>query len=145
MKKLIIMVSLCLWLFHLPAAYAPERKALIILKTERLNPYEQIWKAVCMEESRMDSLAYNPEDPHGGSHGISQIGVVRLNDYNSLTDSRYTVEDLYNPAISKKIFMYYAVRIGFRDYETIIRKWNGSGIQTYYYLKRVLKHLNSGV
>jgi hypothetical protein len=140
MKKLIcIFVGVfLLWLFHLVAA-APEMKCLYVEQGTAICPYESIWLAVCMEESRLDSTVCNPKDPNGGSYGIAEIGKKRLGEYNKLTKHFYTIKDLYTVKVSKEIFMYYACRIGWRDSDKIIRRWNGSGPKTYAYLKRVRK------
>ena len=145
MKKMMLVLAILLYtgVFHEPAAKAPTSGALVIFRSEGINPFLRVWNAVCMEESRMDSMAYNKNDPNGGSHGISQIGLLRLLDYNRKTGSYYTILDLYNVTVSKRIFMYYASQIGPYEIDYLIRKWNGSGPKTYGYLKKVKSHLNT--
>lgn len=142
MKKTICLLVcfIGLWLYHLPLK-APEVKCLFIKTSEGIDPFTKVWNAVCDFESSMDPLAYNDRDPNGGSHGIGQIGLQRLHEYNTLTNNNYLIKDLYNPIISKKIFMYYAMRIGPYDIDLVIRRWNGSGPLTYQYLKEVKKRM----
>ena len=142
MKRLICFIGLflALWMCTLRAD-APPFTRLDIVMGESINPFEPIWNAVCMVESRMDSTAYNSKDPHGGSHGIAQIGGDRLREYNKETGKHYTIKDLYKVSVSKEIFMYYAVKIGHHKMNLVIRKWNGSGPKTYRYLTLVKAHL----
>jgi hypothetical protein len=160
-KKLITLGILTMvgWL-SLPLAKAPPFTSFYIKEPDHIitifipeapvyNPFESIWQAVCEEESGSDSTShrtktnYNPKDPNGGSHGISQIGLRRLKEYNKTTGKNYTKKDLYNVEVSKEIFMFYAHRYGPYKTDLIIRKWNGSGPKSYAYLKRVKKHIRT--
>ena len=73
--------------------------------------------------------------------GAFQIRPIRLLDYNQRTGDSYKIEDCYNYDISKKIFLYYAMQIGFPKYETIARSWNGSGSTTLEYWEKVKSYL----
>jgi len=142
MKKSVCLsvLFLILWLYHLPAK-APEWRHVIMFDYPHMvNPYERIWIAVCMEESRMNPMAYNPMED---AVGISQIRPIRLEEYNRLTGKTYELWEMYDVRKSREVFMYYATKIGYRDWELIIRKWNGSGPMTYSYLGRVKKYLNT--
>lgn len=140
---LVLLILLYTGLFHEPAVKAPTSGALCVFRSEGINPFEGIYYGICMVESEMDSLAYNSKDPHGGSHGISQIGLIRLRDYNQRTGKKYTVQDLYRPVISREIFMYYASKFGPYKQDLLIRKWNGGGPKTYKYLKKVKRVINT--
>lgn len=135
MKKIILM---CILACSSLAGLSPERKELYIEKAFGINPYENIWRAVCLVESGNDPKAYNPKE---NAVGISQIRQIRINDYNKRTGKSYKLKDMYDPDKSKEVFLYYAVKIGEDNPEKIIKSWNGSGKQTYQYLAKVKKHL----
>lgn len=141
MKKMMLVLAILLYtgVFHEPAAKAPTSGALVIFRSEGINPFLRVWDAVCMEESRMDSMAYNKKEK---AVGIAQIRPVRLEEFNRLSDKTYTLNDLWQVNVSKEIFMFYAMRIGHNDLDMVIRKWNGSGPMTYEYLKRVKVYYN---
>lgn len=83
-------------------------------------------------ESKGDSLAYNPIEQ---AYGIMQIRPVRLLDYNLRTGSSYKMRDCYSPEVSKKIFMYYAVKHNPDEILAICRDWNGASEKNKYYQK----------
>jgi len=120
---------------------APPFTSLFVFYSTGINPFEKAYYAINYHESKLDSMAYNPKDPNGGSHGISQIGLLRLKDYNKRTGKNYTVEDLYKIDVSREIFMFYASKYGPYKMDLIIRRWNGSGKATYAYLKKVRQHM----
>ena len=120
---------------------APPYASLMIFYSPGINPFEKAFYAVNMVESKLNPNAYNPRDPNGGSHGISQIGLLRLKDYNRRTGKKYTVKDLYKIDVSKEIFMFYSSKYGPYKQDLMIRRWNGSGKATYAYLKKVRKHM----
>ena len=100
--------------------------------------FDKIIKAVIQVESLGNTKAYNLKEEAAGAF---QIRPIRLRDYNQRTGSNYTLEDCYNYEISKKIFLFYAKRIGYPHYELIARKWNGSGKATIAYWGKVKTHL----
>jgi hypothetical protein len=114
--------------------YAPSPKYFLVVESNGTNPFEKIYWGVNEVESKQDSLAYNPLEE---AVGKSQIRPIRLEDYNRRTGNSYRLVDMYNPEISRKVFMYYASQIGPYDKEKIIRDWNGSGSMTYTYLDSV--------
>jgi hypothetical protein len=133
MKKLIVLffVMFSLRLFA-PAGITQ----FVINKPAKMEPYEALWRAVCLVESGNDSLAYNPIEQ---AYGIAQIRQIRLNDYAKRTGIVYTLEQCYDKEISKSIFMYYCQG----DYEDVAKSWNGSGVKTIkYWDKVVLKLIN---
>ena len=104
-------------------------------EAQRINAeYEKIWNAVIHVESRGNPMAYNPDE---GATGIAQIRQIRVDDYNRRTGSNYLLEQMYDPDISKEIFMYYARLIGYENPEWIARRWNGSGRMTVIYWNKV--------
>ncbi|MBN1789102.1 MAG: hypothetical protein JW830_01310 [Bacteroidales bacterium] len=96
--------------------------------------YDRLINAVIQVESLGDTMAYNLIEE---ATGAFQIRPIRLLDYNRKTGSNYQLEDCYNFKVSKEIFLYYAQRIGIEDYESIARKWNGSGKATLEYWDKV--------
>ncbi len=119
--------------------FAPEVKNdFVIFVSDPIEPYERLIKAVIFVESRGDTLAYNLIEEAAGAF---QIRPIRLRDYNQRTNKNYKLKDRYNFRISKEIFLYYAKQIGFSDYETIAKNWNGSGKETLKYWERVKLHL----
>ena len=113
---------------------APEFRCGYIEKPEKVQPYEALWRAVCIVESNNDIRAFNKKEL---AYGIAQIRKVRVDHYNRLTGSHYKVIDCYNPEISKKIFMYFVTS----DLEQTAKSWNGKGRQTVSYWNKVKKYL----
>lgn len=134
--KKIVLVSVLLSVTF--KALAPSRDSIIILASEPVNPFKRLIYAIGMVETRCDTLSYNPVEE---AVGYFQIRPVRLEDYNQRTGSHYKKKDLYNYAVSEKIFLYYAHQIGPYNFEKISRRWNGSGPKTYLYWNRVKKYL----
>ena len=116
---------------------APEYRTLYIAESAGINPLESIWKAVCTVESDNNVNALNRKEQ---AYGIAQIRYIRLHDYNKRTGNHYLLKDMYDPGLSKTVFLYYARQ--YSDYDFMIMRWNGSGPETYKYLKKVLKILN---
>ena len=116
-------------------AMAPEARKIFIEKEKALHKLENLWRAVCTIESGNNRYAYFMEADGWPAVGIAQIREVRLRDYNSKTNHRYQMKDLYDPAVSKEIFIYYFSQ--HNDMDLAIRRWQGSGPMTFDYLKRV--------
>ena len=119
-------------------ATAPGLKVTFIFVSEPIDLYGRLIKAVIQVESSGNTLAYNLIEE---AIGAFQIRPIRLLDYNQRTGNNYKIEDCYNFEISKEIFLYYAKRIGFPEYETIARNWNGSGKTTLDYWEKVKSYL----
>ncbi len=101
---------------------APPNQGFIIPASEPYKPYESLWNATCAVESNFNPLAIGDKHLKKHSFGIVQIRESRLDDYNRKNGTNYTRNDLFNPIICKKIFMYYCRS---SDLETISRSWNG--------------------
>jgi hypothetical protein len=117
---------------------APDAKVVVIFESKPINSYDRLVNAVIQVESTGDSLAFNPDEM---AVGAFQIRPIRLRDYNERTGNSYKLIDCYKLKISKEIFLYYARKIGYPDYESIARDWNGSGKTTLDYWKRVKSYL----
>ena len=137
LKKLFLMV--CVILIPLQG-FAPQQKALYLLIEPPIKPYEALWRAVSMVESSGDSLAYNVSER---ATGIVQIRPILLKDYNARTGSRLKLSEMYSTKISKKVFLYYATKYHYTEYERIAKKWNGSGKMTTVYWHKVKKRLQA--
>lgn len=131
-------ITIFLFLLTLTTLAPEVRVDLIILTSDPIEPYDRIIKAVIRVESLGDTLAYNQIEEAAGAF---QIRPIRLLDFNQRTNKNYKLKDRYNYRISKEIFLYYAKQIGFSDYETIAKNWNGSGKATLEYWKKVKVHL----
>jgi hypothetical protein len=119
-------------------AVAPGHRSLFILEPPAIEPYSRLIYAIGMVEGKGDTLTFNDREK---ATGYFQIRPIRLEDYNKRTGNHYTLKDMFNYKISKKIFLYYAAQIGPYDYEKISRNWNGSGVKTFQYWKKVKKYL----
>ena len=117
---------------------APEYRTLYISESSGINPLEQLFKAICTVESDNNPNALNRKEL---AYGVCQIRYIRLHDFNKRTGSHYVLKDMYDPWLSKKIFLWYAHQGS--DLETIAKKWNGSGRKTEQYWQKVEKHLNT--
>lgn len=113
---------------------APDFKTAFIQVSKPVDPYNRLIKAIVQVESLGDTLAFNVIEQ---AIGAFQIRPIRLRDYNRRTGSNYKSRDCYNFEISKRIFLYYAKRESFPDYELIARKWNGSGKTSLDYWEKI--------
>jgi hypothetical protein len=137
MKRLILtLVLLSLWKMLL----APTYPVVYIPYAEAIRPYEKIWQAVCFIESSDNPLAYNKIE---NAVGIAQIRQCRIDDYNKRTGKSLRLIEMYEPALSKQVFMFYCGLFGPYNTDLIIRKWNGTGKKTYEYLAKVKERLLS--
>jgi hypothetical protein len=120
------------------SAAAPDLKGIFIIVTKPISPFEHLMNAIIKVESSGDTLAINCDEE---AIGAFQIRPIRLLDYNQRTGKNYKENDLYNIDISKEIFLYYARKIGFPNFESIARSWNGSGKSTVVYWQKVKTYL----
>lgn len=112
---------------------APDFKTLVVVENQPVDIYEKLMRAILEVESGGDTLAYNAIEE---AYGPFQIRPIRLNDYNKRTGSRYRMKDCYTLSVSREVFLYYARILG-PDYETIAKRWNGSGVMTITYWAKV--------
>jgi len=119
-------------------ASAPDIKVAYISSAEPVDAYARLISAIVKVESAGDTLAYNLSEEAAGAF---QIRPIRLLDYYQRTGIIHKLKDCHNFEISKEIFLYYARLIGYPDYETIARNWNGSGNATLDYWKKVKLNL----
>ena len=138
MRKLLLL--LIFGLIPSLAGLAPGNRVQYIPAGVKIKPLERLWWATCMVESSNDPKAYNRIEQ---ATGIVQIRPIRLRDYNRRTGKGYKLKDCYDPKISKEIFLYYARKYHYSDYETITRSWNGRGRQTLKYWELIKKQLKN--
>jgi hypothetical protein len=130
-RKILLLVS---FLLIAARASAPGLSVIFIFASKPVDGYERLVKAVIMVESSGDTLAFNKTEE---AFGAFQIRPIRLLDYNQRTGKNYTNKDCFNLKISKEIFLYYARKISYCDYQSIARSWNGSGKSTLEYWEKV--------
>jgi len=135
MKKVFLLIVLLLSGLKV---VAPDLSSVYIPSLPPEEPFNRLIHAIGMVEAKGDTLAYNGIEQ---AVGFFQIRPIRVKDYNRRTGSRYTLKDMFDYEISEKVFLYYASRVGPYNFEKIARNWNGSGVKTLDYWKRVKKHL----
>jgi hypothetical protein len=128
-------------LFFLSAirVFAPDSNTITVIKEPAFQPYSKLLYATAMVETMGNSLAYNEFE---NAVGIYQIRQVRIDDYNRRTGSNHSLTEMFDPLLSKKIFLYYASRYEPHELEKIAKAWNGSGPMTELYWKRIREYLN---
>ncbi len=131
-------IIIIFFLLHTIKAGAPDDKFAYIIMSEPVDAFDRLVKAVVQVESFGDTMANNLFEE---AVGAFQIRPIRLLDYNRRTGNKYKMEDCFNYDISRKIFLFYAHRIGFPRYEKIARNWNGSGETTQDYWEKVKSFL----
>jgi hypothetical protein len=119
-------------------APAPGLNVIYIIAAEPIDPFEVLVNAIVQVESLGDPLAFNPIEE---AVGAFQIRPIRVRDYNQRTGKNIKIESCYSYEVSKEIFIYYARLTGYPHYETIARNWNGSGVMTTEYWRRVKSYL----
>lgn len=118
---------------------APDSNTLTIINEPGIQPYSKLMYATAMVETMGNTLAYNEFE---NAVGIFQIRQVRIDDYNRRTGSNYSLAEMFDPALSEKIFLYFASLYGPHELEKIAKAWNGSGPMTELYWKRIKEYLN---
>ena len=131
MKTILVIIFLAL----AQELYAPAVRVCYMASEPAINIYDNLIKAVVMVESNNGTYLYNKEE---GATGYFQIRQCRVDHYNKLTGSNYSLNDCYDYELSRKIFLYFAKG---KDFETAARNWNGSGPMTEVYWKRVKANL----
>ena len=99
---------------------------------------EPLIKAITFLESTHGLYTFNEAE---GAVGWFQIRQIRVDDYNKRTKSTYKLIDFFDYDLSKEMFLYYAQM--YDDWETIAKRWNGSGPMTEIYWDKVTAYLNS--
>lgn len=129
------MTLITLFLTICSLCQAPTYTAFYIAKENGINTYDKLWRAICYVESRNDTRALNLKEM---AVGIAQIRECRISHFNRLTGSNYTLNDCYDYALSKKVFLYFARG---KSFEKASKDWNGSGRMTISYWEKVRRQL----
>jgi len=108
---------------------APMDDFAVILRPEPVNPYLKLYNASCFVESSHREKVINYEEK---AYGIVQLRQMKLDDYNRETGNHYTLQDCLNPDISKMIWMHFASKYDYRDYEKVAKAWNRSKTDIYW-------------
>ena len=116
--------------------YAPGYNSLIIERSEGIEPFAGLWEATCKVESSCNPKAHNIKED---ARGIVQIREVRLRDYNQRSGSHYTMNDLYDPKISERIWKYYARKFSVYDFEGIAKAWNCNSKAYWMKIKKAMR------
>lgn len=114
--------------------YAPTEKVIYLESPPGINPYMDLFQAQCSVESSNRPEVINHDEQ---AYGLVQIRQCKLDDFNIETGKNYTLDDCLVPEISKEIYMHFASKFSPNDYELIARRWNGSGLMTAKYWKKV--------
>jgi hypothetical protein len=128
-----------LFLLSAIKVFAPDINTITVIKEPAIQPYSRLLYATAMVETMGNSLAYNEFE---NAVGIYQIRQVRIDDYNRRTGSNHSLTEMFDPVLSKKVFLYYASLHRPHELEKISKGWNGSGPMTELYWKRIREYLN---
>jgi hypothetical protein len=137
MKKLILI--LCIAFYGDLAGLCPPIQTITIAIGYPIEPYNELFNAVCMIESSMRPRVINKKEQ---AYGLVQVRKGKLADFNRLAKKNYSLQDCLDPKIAKEIFMFFAVKYHYTQSETIARKWNGKGYKTTIYWNKVKKQMN---
>jgi hypothetical protein len=107
----------------------------IISYFDSITGYDALIDAVVKWESDGDTCAFNPKE---NAVGAFQIRQCRIDHYNALNGTKYTLNDCYDYKLSKRIFLFFAKG---KDWEQAARDWNGSGPMTVEYWENVKKFI----
>lgn len=121
-------------MFSVPL-YAPFEKVVYIERSEPINYYDPLIKAIVDYESKGDVFAFNFLEQAAGP---MQIRPCRIDHYNKLTGSNYTLSDCFDMKLSRKVFLRFT---NGKDWEHAAKNWNGSGPMTINYWKQIKKRL----
>jgi hypothetical protein len=127
--KFLLLIILFLICTDLPSA---TNKQIVLLIPEVINPYLPILRACIEVESRGNTFAYCKKE---NAYGILQIRDIKLRQYFIETGIRHKAIECFNPELSKKIFLYFAIKFNPYDYKRIAKEWNSS--KTDYYWNKV--------
>lgn len=131
MKTIIIVILL---LISIKLTTPGIKKEIIIIAGKAISEIDELWRAVCYVETRFNPLTWVIDINGLPSVGISCIQQSRIDHYNQLTGKSYTFNDCLDENISKEIFVYFARG---KTIEQAARSWNGSGVMTDDYWRKI--------
>jgi len=124
------------------AGYSPASNTLIITTKPPISPYQTLWEATTFIESSNNPNALNRLE---NAVGIAQIRPIRLKDYNQRTGKSYSLRQMYDPIISKEIWLFYATTFHPSQSEQIAKAWNGKGKSNKVYWRAVKKQMENNL
>jgi hypothetical protein len=130
MKTLLIIFLLLISI----RAFAPEIKRIVVFKTDKINHYDRILRAIAKVESHNGTYLYNPKE---NAVGIFQIREICLRQFNNETGKNYQLIEMYDSVKATEVFMYEATKFNPDQYEAISKAWNKSKTNKYWNLIRV--------
>jgi hypothetical protein len=132
MKKMVIVILL----FFIPViSGAPPLRVFYIEQHESISSYDPLIRAVVQVESMGNIFALNIKEQ---AVGAFQIRQCRIEHYNRLQGTNYLLEDCFDYALSKRVFLFFAEG---KTWEKAAKSWNGSGPMTKKYWEKVKKNL----
>lgn len=120
--------------------FAPGVNVMVIGRFEAINPWIPVWKAVkWVEIGNLPDTTINRDE---WAYGPGQIRRAKLEDYNNAQGSgrraqgkKYTLQDCLREEVAREIFMWHCCQ--YRDIETAVKRWNGSGEMAEVYWEKV--------
>ena len=118
---------------------APEgvRERILIPEPPVVCEYDVLIDAITWIESTHGLNTFNPRE---NAVGWFQIRQIRVDDYNKRTGNNYKLDEFYDYNFSREMFIFYARM--YNDWETIAKRWNGSGPMTITYWDKVKNRIN---
>lgn len=135
LKKAVMILILSLFYVQVKA---PESNSINVVADAGIKPFTVLMNAIATVETMGNNLAFNELE---NAVGKLQIRQVRLDEYNRRTGSRLRLTDMFDPANSERVFLYFASVAGPYHFERIAKRWNGSGPKTELYWQRIKRHL----
>jgi hypothetical protein len=153
MKQLYL--GLLIFLMNLHVALCPNIKSIyiasnspIIYKPVYTASYDPLINAIGhFETHNVDTLINLKEQ----AYGRLQIRQCRLNDYNKVAGTNYTLKDMFDFTKAKEVFLYYATHdnngkvVHNKPYEQVAKNWNGSGPLTKSYWDAIQEILDPSI
>lgn len=139
MKKLILILCIA---FYGDLAVCPLNNVITIATKPPISPYQALWEATTFIESSNNPNALNRLE---NAVGIAQIRPIRLKDYNQRTGKGYSLRQMYDPIISKEIWLFYATTFHPSQSEQIAKAWNGKGKSNKVYWRAVKKQMENNL
>lgn len=124
-------MTICILLISI-RSFAPAERCIYVEELTPVNPYTNVWKAVCQVESGNNPMAYNASE---NAFGIAQIRDIRLKDYNYRFNKKVPQIALFDVETSRTIFMSYVSQYSPDDIKGIAICWNGISKENKYYKK----------
>jgi hypothetical protein len=113
---------------------------LFILESNGIHSYDPLINAIFIHESGGDQFAINELEM---AVGPGQVRQCRVDHYNKLMGTSYTLSDFFSFDLTKEMFLYFTCHNGNgnpippKTYEKASKDWNGSGPMTITYWNNI--------